>query len=286
MNKIIVANWKMNPATVKEAIALAKAAAKTKSPKGSEVILSVSHAYLGPVAAALGIKPGSKPTKGIRLGAQDVFWQEKGAYTGEVSASMLKSMGVSHVILGHSERRRYLNETDEMVAQKVRAALGSGLIVILCIGEGKQEHEKGLEATKKFVRDQLAAALKYVETVEFDTANLVVTYEPVWAISDGGLGSPDNPENAGAVAAYILEMLEFQFHIANPTVIYGGSVDEANAAGFFAQPEISGALVGAASLDAAGFKKVVLASAGASKPVDPMAGIAPKPAKAKSAKRL
>ena len=265
----------MNPGTLKEAVALAKEIAKPQKPatKGGkrgakqstanvDVVVCPPFPYLEKVAGALSLKTKSKKTPAVQLGAQDVFWQGAGPYTGEVSAAMLKEVGSSYVILGHSERRKFVGETDEMIAQKVKAALEAGLKVILCVGEGQAEREKGGDAAKKFVRKQIGENLKLADSVSFNTENLVLVYEPVWAISASGIGHPDDPEDAVSVMADMAEFLEFEFRIANTRIIYGGSVDSKNVSGFLQHEEIGGALVGAASLNADEFKRIIAAASG------------------------
>ncbi|HTY40051.1 MAG TPA: triose-phosphate isomerase [Candidatus Paceibacterota bacterium] len=226
MAKLIVANWKLNPQSAAEAAALAAAI------DSADAVVCPPFPFLQAVHEVL--KQGT-------LGAQDVFWEEGGAYTGEVSAMMLKSVGVRYVIIGHSERRR-LGETDEMVNAKVRAAQAAGLVVILCVGEPKEVRDQGLPAAQAFVGDQLAKDLAGV------TGKVVVAYEPIWAI---GTGVPDKPEETAVMAQFIREKS------GAITVLYGGSVKPENAAGFLQLGEISGALVGGASLSAESFNQII-----------------------------
>ena len=219
-----MANWKLNPTSEVEAIKLAKAE------DFKNVIIAPPFPFLKSVGGFI---------RNADLGAQDVFWKEEGAYTGEVSASQLKSLGVNYVIIGHFERRA-LGETDEIVNKKIKAALQAGLKIILCVGENWSIRRKGLAAAKKFVKNQLQKDLGGIK-------NLIVAYEPVWAI---GTGKSDKPSET-------VEMVKFIKKILNAKVLYGGSVNSKNAKSFLDKKEISGALVGGASLNAKEFKKII-----------------------------
>ena len=188
---------------------------------------------------------------GVRLGAQNVHPENAGAFTGEVSPPMLRDLGVHYVIVGHSERRQLFGETSAFVAEKVRAAQAAGLVPILCVGETLDEREAGdAEAT---VLDQLAASLDGVEPGE-----LVVAYEPVWAI---GTGRTATPEQAQEMHAALRDALADRFDGGDGIeILYGGSVKPGNAAELFAQPDLDGALVGGASLDAESFAAIVEAA--------------------------
>ena len=189
----------------------------------------------------------------IRIAAQNMFHEDEGAYTGEISPLMLKDIGVELVILGHSERRHIFGEGDELIGKKVQAALKHGLMPILCVGERLEEREQGL--TQRVVETQLQGGLKQVSNGEVE--NLIIAYEPVWAI---GTGKTATPELAQEVHQYIREWIgkKFTSTIAeNLRILYGGSVKPANVAGLMAQPDIDGALVGGASLKAGDFEKIV-----------------------------
>ncbi len=196
----------------------------------------------------------------IALGAQDCYWETEGAYTGEIAPGMLKEIGCRYVILGHSERRQYFGETDEKVNKKVRAALAGGLTPIVCVGELLEEREAG--RTEEVVGRQVNGALAGLSAAE--AAGLVVAYEPVWAI---GTGRTASAGDAQAVNGYIRGILRRLFgdNVAEAVRIqYGGSVKPGNAAELMAQPDIDGALVGGASLDAGSFALIVHNSAPAS----------------------
>jgi triosephosphate isomerase len=195
---------------------------------------------------------------GILLGAQDVCAETSGAFTGEVSAAMLRDVGCTHVIVGHSERRAFYGETDGIVTGKFKAARAAGLEPILCVGETLQERQAG--ATDDVVRRQLTAVLDEVPIEEFTAA--VVAYEPVWAIGTGHTASPDQAQTVHALIRAIVAARNARI-ATQVRILYGGSVKGSNAAALFAQPDIDGGLVGGASLDAADFLLVCRAATGA-----------------------
>jgi len=250
MRKLVVANWKENPKSEKQALVLFRAVAKIRHPKKIEVAVCPPFIYLERIAEM------RKRGRGrVMLGAQDVFWEEKGAYTSEVGPAMLRSLGVRYVIIGHSERSRWLKETDAMINKKIKRALRDGLRAILCVGESLSVRRKGAAAAKKFVEGQLAKDLAGVSRAKL--SRLEVAYEPIWAI---GTGRYDRPEDAVAMAAVIKNFLKKAFRFA-PRVVYGGSVSSKNIHNYVQYKEIDGALVGGASLRAAEFKKMVVAVA-------------------------
>jgi len=208
----------------------------TETPEEREVVLCVPFTDLSALSKHL---HGSR----IRLGAQNVHWQESGAYTGEISGQMLAELGVRYVIVGHSERRQYFGETDETVNLRLKAAQKSGLVPILCVGETKQQRDAG--ETESHILSQLAQDL-----VGVDQGNLIVAYEPIWAI---GTGDTCETKEANRVIGLIRSKL------TNPDVPiqYGGSVKAENIDEVMAMPEIDGVLVGGASLEAASFDKIV-----------------------------
>lgn len=243
---IIAGNWKMHK-TVTEALELVRTLRRgLLEVEGVEVILCPPFVALAPVAELL------KPTK-IGLGAQNMFWEDQGAYTGEVSPLMLKDL-VQYVILGHSERRQYFGETDEGVNRKVKAALKHGLKPIICIGENLEENEAG--RTNEVVERQLRAALRDIPAEQ--ARALVIAYEPVWAI---GTGKPATGAGANAVIGLtvrgVLATLYGEEVAQAVRVQYGGSVNPQNIAEFMVQPDIDGALVGGASLKAPDFIAIV-----------------------------
>lgn len=223
MAKIIALNWKLNPATEKEARRLALLSDK----KG--VVLFAPSIFLGSIA--------EKTTKAA-LGAQNIFWEQRGAFTGEISASMVKSVGAEWILVGHSERRKYFGETDEVVAKKLEAAARAGLKIILCVGEPWSIRKKGVEEAKKFVARQLKSVPRNV--------SLIVAYEPVWAI---GTGKSDVPEESAAMTKFIKG-------ITGARVLYGGSVQGENILRFLDRQEIDGVLIGGASVNKTELKKI------------------------------
>ena len=249
MRKNIVAgNWKMNT-TVPEGIELAKAvvARSAEVPAEVKLIVATPFTHLYPVAEVV------KGTV-VGLSAENCADHAKGAYTGEVSADMLVSAGCEYTILGHSERRQYYGETDEKLVEKTKLALGAGLKVILCVGENLDEREAG----KHF--DVCEAQIKnvlYNFTAE-DMKNIIVAYEPVWAI---GTGKTATSEQAEEIHAFIRKVVADKFgaQVADDlTILYGGSCKPSNAKELFAQPDIDGGLIGGASLKADDFIAIAL----------------------------
>ena len=243
---IIVGNWKMNK-TVSEAVALVRAL-RTSVADVHEVDIGVAPPFTALMAVAEVIR--NSP---VFLVAQNMHWEAKGAFTGEVSAAMLTDVGCTRVIIGHSERRQYYGETDEIVNKKLRAALGANLDPILCLGE-TLEHRQG-NATFRVVEQQLRRGLE--EIAPGDMRRIVIAYEPVWAI---GTGKTATPEQAQEVHAFIRNLLGTLYGRALATDIriqYGGSVTAANTQALMAQPDVDGALVGGASLEATSFAQIV-----------------------------
>jgi triosephosphate isomerase len=188
----------------------------------------------------------------IEVGGQDLFWLREGAYTGEISAPMLSAVGCRWVIVGHSERRQYFQETDETVLKKTQAALAAGLTPIVCVGERLEEHESG--ATEAVLRAQCAGGIAGLTPEEF--ARIVIAYEPVWAIGTGRTATPTIAAHAHRVLRADLAIY-FGDQAASCRILYGGSVKPDNVQGLMAQEEIDGALVGGASLDPASFAAIV-----------------------------
>jgi triosephosphate isomerase len=196
---------------------------------------------VAPQFAALSMVAEVLKGSAIALGAQNLFWETEGAYTGELSAPMLKAAGCTHVIIGHSERRQYFGETNETVNKKIKAAFKGGLIPVVCIGESEAERED--EQTFPVVKEQLNVGLEGID--EVGLGQLVVAYEPVWAI---GTGKTATSEQAQEVHKFIRDRLR---------ILYGGSVKPTNIAGLMAMDDIDGALVGGASLEAESFAGIV-----------------------------
>ncbi len=233
--------------TVGEALELVKALKiSLMGIYGVEVAVAPPFTALYPVAQEL-------KNSSIELAAQNLFWEEKGAFTGEVSPLMLKEIGCQYVIIGHSERRQYFGETDEMVNRKIRSAIRSDLKVIFCIGESLEEREEG--KTFSVVERQLVEGLKGID--EERMGQIVIAYEPVWAI---GTGRTASPEQAGEVHRFIREKIEGLFSKRTSERVriqYGGSVTPENIKALMAEPGIDGALVGGASLQAESFTRIV-----------------------------
>jgi triosephosphate isomerase len=273
MNKpLVIGNWKSNPATLQEAKRLFNLIKKgTKNFHNAEVVICPPFVYL----LALGASAFAKGYGGLALGSQDCFWEEKGPFTGEISPLMLKNLGCEYVIIGHSERRKNLNETDEMINKKIKAALKAGLKPILCIGETEEEKRQG--KTKQVLKTQLKNSLKGVLNLKSKIhvpyrpvlsgkgragagLNLIVMYEPVWAISTSSFQKNCSPKEALSAILFLKKIIAqiFNKKIAkNISFVYGGSVNSQNAADFLRKKEINGVLPGAASLNADEFVSIV-----------------------------
>jgi triosephosphate isomerase len=246
MRKLLMAgNWKMNK-TVSEAVCVAKAL-KCALSDVTEIEILVCPTFIGLYAVNNEIR-GSN----INLGAQDIFWETKGAFTGEISPVMIKDVGCSYVIIGHSERRQYFGETDETVNKKTKAALAVGLAPVVCVGETLKEREDGIAL--KVIEKQIKEGLVGLNTQQaFST---VIAYEPVWAI---GTGKTATPEQAQEVHFFIRKVYAQMYggEIAEKTrILYGGSVNPGNVSELMKKPDIDGGLVGGASLEAESFAKL------------------------------
>ena len=241
---IIAGNWKMNK-TPSEAKALVEALAPLVADASCDVVVCPPAVNLTTVAEAI------KGTN-IKLGAQNMHWKESGAFTGELSAAMLKECGCEYVILGHSERRQYFGETDATVNLRTLAAVKAGLTPIICVGEKKEEREAGY--TNALVAYQTLIALTGLTAEQ--VKNVVVAYEPVWAI---GTGLTATDEQANETIGVIREAIRGVYGAAADEVRiqYGGSMNPKNCKGLMAQPEIDGGLIGGASLKAVDFSQVV-----------------------------
>ncbi|MDP2943845.1 MAG: triose-phosphate isomerase [Candidatus Omnitrophota bacterium] len=249
MRKTIIAgNWKMYK-TIAEAIDLANGLKRELfkiDPDKLEIVICPPFTALSETAEVI-------YDSNIKLGAQDCHWQEEGAFTGEVSVKMLKDVGVSFIIIGHSERRQFFGETNENVNKKIKAILGLKLTAIMCIGETLSEREKG--KTFNVVKEQLEGGLLDIEADE--AVNIVIAYEPVWAI---GTGKTATPSQAQEVQKYIRDLLIKMYNKELAQAIriqYGGSVKPENITELMQQPDIDGALVGGASLDLQSFTNIV-----------------------------
>ena len=242
----MVGNWKMNK-TVGEAIDLVRELkAAISGVKAVEVAVAPPFTALYAVRKEL---DGSS----IGLAAQNLYWEEKGAFTGEVSPLMLKEVGCHYVIIGHSERRQFFGETDETVNRRIKAALAQGLKVIFCIGETLKEREEG--KTFPVIEKQVEGGLKGLGDQEM--RNMVIAYEPVWAIGTGKTATPEQAEEVHRFIRGKIEKLYSREVSEEIRIQYGGSVTPENVKGLMNQPDIDGALVGGASLKAESFSKIV-----------------------------
>ncbi len=247
---LILANWKMNLSvrdSVKLAKALASAYKKRKLQERLDLVLMPTFPALAAVAEAV-------KRSGILVGAQDVFWKPAGPFTGEVSTEVLQELGVSHVIVGHSERRQYQKETDEMVRQKVQAVLAKDMIPVMCVGETFAQRQAGQKDV--VIARQVQEGLK--GAVLTTTQQLVVAYEPVWVIGSGQAVEPaEAQDTARVIAQAMVDTFPASVVGRQVRIIYGGSVDPTNIAGFLSRAPLSGALVGGASLEAKRFTELL-----------------------------
>ena len=243
--KVIAGNWNMNMLP-NETIEYINSFSKLVENTDNEVILCVPYTYL---FYALMTAQGTN----IKIGAQNMHFAEKGAYTGEVSAKMLKSIGVEYVIIGHSERRQYFNETDETVNKKIKAAFENELKPIVCVGETLEQREEGL--TEEIITTQTRLALEGLDAEQ--VKNVIVAYEPIWAIGTGKTATSEDANNSiKAIRAEIRKI--YGDDVAENVIIqYGGSVKSSNAKELFETSDIDGGLVGGASLVPEEFSKIV-----------------------------
>ena len=245
---VIAGNWKMNK-TPAEAKALIGEIAPMVKDADCGVVVCVPFVDLCTALEA------TKDTN-IKVGAENCHWEKSGAYTGEISADMLASMGVAYVIIGHSERRTYFGETDVTVNKRVRAALDAGLTVILCVGEYLEQREQGI--TAELVAMQTKIALGGVSKEEL--SRIIIAYEPVWAIGTGRTATADQANEVCAVIRKVVSELYDSAAGDAMTIQYGGSMNAGNAAELLARPDVDGGLIGGASLKAPDFAAIVKAA--------------------------
>lgn len=241
-NKIIAGNWKMNMLP-NEAIEFVSTLTPLVKDTKNEVIICVPFTDL--FYTLLTVQETN-----IHVGAQNMHWEKTGAYTGEVSAEMLKSINTEYVIIGHSERRQYFAETDETVNKKVKTALLNNLKPIVCVGETLEQKENG--KTIEIITNQIAKALEGL--TRSDLSNIIVAYEPIWAIGTGKTATAEDAEDS---IKAIRDKIEQLFGTGDVAILYGGSVKPENAKELFNMPDIDGGLVGGASLNADIFSKIV-----------------------------
>jgi len=243
--KIIAGNWKMNKNPEESTKFIKELTPLVKDAKSVVVICAPFIDLIELVNAAKGTN--------IKVGAQNMHWEEKGAFTGEVSGSMLKSIGVEYVIIGHSERRQYFAETDETVNKKVKAAFANGLKPIMCVGESLAQREAG--ETDKIITNQTNLGL--VGLTKEQVENTIIAYEPIWAIGTGKTASSDDA-NSAIIAIRKQVEKDYGKETADKTIIqYGGSVKSSNAKELFNMSDIDGGLVGGASLEPEEFSKII-----------------------------
>ena len=243
---LIAGNWKMYKTPADAAETARELVERVTGVTGVDIMIAPTYTALEPVFKVIKDSP-------VALGAQNLFWENEGAYTGEISAPMLKSVGCRYAIIGHSERRQYFGETDETVNKKIQAAIQVGLKPVFCVGETEKERES--EQTLSVLDKQVKKGLEGLVSDQLDT--LIIAYEPVWAI---GTGKTATDDQAQEVHQFIRSLLEKNFSgaLSDATrILYGGSVKPDNIAGLMTMPDIDGALVGGASLDAESFSKIV-----------------------------
>jgi len=243
--KIVAGNWKMNT-LLKEGMELAKAVEKLEKEKSSDALVIVAPPYTH-------LSRVKELIQGVKLSAQNCASEESGAYTGEVSPDMLKSVGVEYVILGHSERRAYYGEDDLLLNKKTKLALSKGLKPIFCCGEVLEEREGG--KLYDVIREQISVGLK--DLSKEDMAQVVIAYEPVWAIGTGVVATPDQAQEMHKFIRDLLAELFDEEVASDTTILYGGSCKPSNAAELFANPDVDGGLIGGASLKAEDFLGIV-----------------------------
>ncbi|UUD36067.1 triose-phosphate isomerase [Mycoplasmopsis citelli] len=235
---VIIGNWKMNK-TFSETSAFLEDLSKALKENQSKIVANLEYGIAAPFTnlAAFTNKP-----KDLRVVAQDVSAHSKGAFTGEVSVSMLKDLNVSHVVIGHSERRTYHHESDELVNAKAKAALEAGITPVICVGETLEQYEQGI--TKEVIKHQVQYSLK-----DLDLSKVIVAYEPIWAIGTGKVATPEVAQ----------EVCEFIRSLTNKDLLiqYGGSVSPSNIEALHSQKDIDGFLVGGASLEVSSFVKLL-----------------------------
>lgn len=245
---VIAGNWKMNMTPSKAAAAVAETIALTGGMTGCDIVLCVPFVD---IAAAVKAAEGSA----VKIGAQNVHYKENGAYTGEISAEMLCECGVEYVIIGHSERREYFGETDATVNMRTKAALKAGLKVILCVGELLEARQSGI--TAEIISMQTKLDLAGITSDELK--NIIIAYEPVWAIGTGLTASPEQADDACGIIRGVIGGLYGEEAAESITIQYGGSMNDANAAELLAKANVDGGLIGGASLVPAKFAAIAAA---------------------------
>lgn len=245
-SRFVAGNWKMN-LSKEEGMALSHSIAKQEFKEGTQVVICAPYIYLDELAKI------SSSNSNVSIGAQNCHFAKSGAYTGEVSAAQLKSVGTEYIILGHSERRTYFGETNSIIKDKVDAVLNEGLKVIFCCGEVLEERESGRQ--EEVVKLQLQEALGHLDASSMK--ELVIAYEPVWAIGTGKTASSDQAQEIHKMIRVWLADTFGSDTAENTNILYGGSCKPNNAAELFAQEDVDGGLIGGASLKADDFLKII-----------------------------
>lgn len=243
---IIIANWKMNPVSFAEADNLIKAIKNgIKKSENINVVICPPAVYLSK------IKPNSK----FELGIQNIFWENRGAYTGEISAKMAKNLNVKYSIIGHSERRLHLGETDKMINLKIKSAIENNLIPVLCIGETLKEKKQ--DKTSEVIVRQLESAFKNIDKFQVSSFKFQVVYEPIWAIGTGITPAVDEIMSVALLIRKVIAKLYDRETAEKISILYGGSADSGNAYDFVRKANTNGLLIGGASLNASEFARIV-----------------------------
>lgn len=243
--KIIVANWKMNPVSFKEADNIIRTIKNgIKMSESVRVVVCPPYFYI----------PNIKSGKSFDIGVQNVFWEDSGAFTGEISSKMARGMGAGYAIIGHSERRNYLGETDKMVNLKINSALKNNVMPILCVGESQKERDE--DRAGDVIASQIEKGLEGVPS-GYLVKDLIIAYEPVWAIGTGNTPTSDEIMSMALLIRKVITKLYDRKTADNLPILYGGSVDSGNALDFVDKAGMDGLLVGGASLNASEFVRIV-----------------------------
>lgn len=245
---LMAANWKMNKLVGEAREYVEELLPRISNTEGVDVMIFTPFTCLGEVARMIRDTP-------VVVGAQNVYYEDSGAYTGEVSVPMLLDVGVGATIVGHSERREIFGETDEVVARKAARAIRAGLVPVVCVGETKEERDKGGMWEK--VSGQVRAVFQYLDADEIDGDDLVFAYEPVWAIGTGETATPEDAQDATGKIRDLLRKLAGEEFAEAVRILYGGSIKPGNIGEIMAQVDVDGGLVGGASLEAGPFAELV-----------------------------
>lgn len=249
---LIAGNWKMNK-TSDEGTALVEAIKAALPCGGTGACSEGPEILVCPPFLTIPAVVCATADSCMKVGAQNVHWAAEGAFTGEVSVSMLKDAGCTHVIIGHSERRQYFAETDETVNERTKAAVAAGLVAVVCVGETLDAHEQG--ATKSVVERQMRGAFSGITVADMD--KIVIAYEPVWAIGTGKVATDEQAQDVHAFIRALLSEMYGEETAESARILYGGSMKPGNAAGLLAQADIDGGLIGGAALKAEDFVSIV-----------------------------